>query len=477
MCNPTAADDTGVVVTISQNQGRRFLKRRTSSLLPLFKPSSCTLRFKKPDNLVDIGCFLTYLFSTTVLNLPVVLLPVAAASAVNDDGDISSYIASIASVAVFGSALGKLVNGHVCQYLGNQVSSCLYMILLCLASKWFASGQLLYAYACMEFCASLQWTALSVLLMKKYASQPQAYSHGIRKMSLASTGGQFLAKALGMILLSYNWHWTSVANTASLLALLGAAAVAICCSEEEKEQIAVNDENDDVVAVTTTCKKQSASRFSLSTAYNDIKVLFSSRLFWVVGICHAASMLGRSSDRVLGAFFRDATLLPGRVCGGLTLASTFGLIHGLHQAKSFLTLRDKEAFLKRRYMGAIVASVALALVSLVHNVPTTLTAILICIFGFLLTSSTAFLFFQIPNLVANTFVGREAVCLSMIDAIGFFVAAPLWKLFGILIGSVSYTASWCMVAACFGIGGTYMMRILQPMFLLQDLEASRKSEE
>jgi hypothetical protein len=419
------------------------------SLLPLFHSTSSA---------IDMGCFLAYLCSTTVLNIPVVLLPVAAAE---QTSQVSSLVASIASIAVFGSALGKLCNGFVCEEFGNARSSFWYMVGLCACTKWFASGSLQWASAGMEFFGSIQWTALSVLLATKYEGDAASYTKGIAAMSLASTGGQFITKTIGMILLQY-FHWKTIANAASLIALLGALFVWVLLQEAKGNDI-----------MTFAPQSREARWSQIRTdSYQMIK----SPVFWAVGVAHSASMLGRSSDRVLGAFFHEATSFSPRLCGGLTLSSTIGLLHGLKSARSFArlqTVKEKERFMKRRYIGATLSALSLAACAMVSsagrgvNLSNNVTACWIAVSAFFLTSNTAFLFFHIPNMVAKTFAS-QAVCLSAIDAVGFFVAAPIWKAFSLIQeAGYGYGASWMMVTSIFVMGGTLMCRFIKPVLIAE----------
>lgn len=408
-------------------------KLKSSSLLPLFRGPSF------PVTATDVGCFLAYICSTTVLNLPVVLIPVAAAESTNE---VASFVASIASVAVFGSALGKLLNGFVCEAFGNQRSSFWYLIGLSLCTKWFASGQLTYAYAGMEFFGSIQWTALSVLMMKRYANDPAGYTKGMAAMSLASTGGNFMTKTVAIVLLQY-FHWRTIANMASYLALIGALIVLFMLPEIPP----------------------SLKDFRLKKMIGDTSEIMSNRLFWVVGVAHSASMLGRGSDRIMGAFFHAATHFSPRLSGGLTISSTFGLFHSLRSGRSFCQMDGKEKllFMKRRYIGATVSALSLAVCAYFSSsIPPNVTATWIAISAFGLTSCTGFLFFTIPNTVANTFAS-PAVCLSTIDAVGFGVAATMWKAFGVLASNYNFTTSWMLVASIFVAGGAVMIPSMQPL--------------
>jgi hypothetical protein len=126
-------------------------------------------------------------------------------------------------------------------------------------------------------------------------------------------------------------------------------------------------------------------------------------------------MLGRGSDRILGAFFHEATHFSPAMSGAFTLSSTFGLLHGLSAGRNFGAMDgpEKERFMERRYVGAILSDkyhwqyVRNACADFIQRPK--LVAVWIALSAFGLTSNTVFLFFNIPNIVANTFPS-QAVC-------------------------------------------------------------------
>ena len=133
---------------------------------------------KQDAKSLTMAVFSTYLCSSIVMNLPILLLPMAAAehaiTTLTMDM-VSSLVMSIPSIAIMGSALGKFVNGFVCRELGAQRSSAIYLLLgsalCCLLFSYSPHNTtmtmttvLKWACAGMEFVASMQWTALSVVL-------------------------------------------------------------------------------------------------------------------------------------------------------------------------------------------------------------------------------------------------------------------------------------------------------------------------
>ena len=260
---------------------------------------------------LDLAVFCTYMSTAIAVNLPVVLLPMAAAEQVTAQG-VSSLVAAITSVAIIGGGVGKVVNGFVCQEAGGKKSSSYYLLGCAFCSLLFsmASSQIGLAYAGMEFFASMQWTALSVILANHYAKDPASFAAGITIMSLSSTAGQLVAKALGMTLLQY-FDWRTIARFGSLVAVMGALVVRTFIAERPAHVAPPKVEPFEWRRIGS----------SLKTSGRNV---LTNPLFWTIGFAHAMAMLARSSDRVLGTLFQDVTSLP-RKCSPMT--DFIGVLH------------------------------------------------------------------------------------------------------------------------------------------------------
>lgn len=94
-----------------------------------------------------------------------------------------------------------------------------------------------------------------------------------------------------------------------------------------------------------------------------------------------------------------------------------------------------------------------------------------------LSSNLSFQFFQIPAMVATTFFDRnKALCLSLFDAMGFFVSAQVWAATGKIVnseGQHGWSLSWLMLAAMFAAGGKTMMSILPSVLHKQQQRLAR----
>jgi hypothetical protein len=273
-------------------------------LLPVKMEETRIRVTKKQPSIIktlDVAIFFTYLCSSLVMNLPILLLPMAAAehASTGTTSDVSALVVSIMSIAIMGGGLGKLVNGFVCQEFGGKKSSAFYLLGGAVSSLLFSMAlpqtTLGWAYAGIEFFASMQWTALSVILAQYYQDDDASFASGITCLSMASTAGQLLAKFAGMTLLQY-LHWHSVARLGAIMALIGSFIVQVFVKEPSKTRI-----------------KTSKPTFRWTSIQSSASKVLSNPLFWVVGYAHAMSMVAKSSDRILGEFFSHATSLPSEL--------------------------------------------------------------------------------------------------------------------------------------------------------------------
>jgi dipeptide/tripeptide permease len=158
-----------------------------------------------------------------------------------------------------------------------------------------------WMYAGIEFFASMQWTALSVVLAQQYQDNDASFASGIQCMSMASVCGQLFTKFVGMTLLQY-LHWRTVAQLGAVMALIG-----LCIVQVFVKNVPPTDTT--TVQPTRTPSSFQWNRFFTSIQSSASKVL-SNPLIWAVGYAHAMSMVAKSSDRILGEFYSHATGLP-----------------------------------------------------------------------------------------------------------------------------------------------------------------------
>jgi MFS family permease len=158
---------------------------------------------------------------------------------------------------------------------------------------------------------------------------------------------------------------------------------------------------------------------------------------------------------------------------------TAGLVHGLVSGRAFHNTKDvtrQQAFISRRYAGAVLSALALAIVAhpAVASLITSkyITAGILVVLSACMTSCMAFQFFQIPSMVAQTFDSKKAVCISWMDATAFFMNAPIWALVGHVVATQGWSMAFCIIAALFGLGGFIMTSTITPVLEKQQEDAS-----
>ena len=395
---------------------------------------------------LDLCLFVTYFLHSITITLPVVLVPLIA----NDlQVPVASFAARVASLSTMGGGLGKLVNGFVCQSLGGSTASSLYLIgaatsLGALATLSQHVGPLLMA---LEFCASIQWTAMLLVLSNHYGSQ---LSSRVGLMTLASTSGMMATKLAGSALLQVV-PWRVVAIGGSVLAFLAAAIMQLLVAEQPTTGVTLRP-----------LPSYTPRGGSKDSSLGSVRSLFQSRLFWQAGLGHALIFLVKTMDRLVGSFYQDVVGVRRDLCGALTTSVTVGLLHGLGSGSK----RADETTLKRCYRRAVLSCLGLAacayppLSSLLFP-NRVLWTVSVALLSGVVASSLALQFYQLPPLVSANFGSSKSVCLSFMDGMGFFMSATLWVGLGQLVGSPhGWTKAFVACGALFASGGLCMLNAL-----------------
>lgn len=433
-----------------------------------------SLPFPSPDltknsnnRFLSFATISAYVCNMICTTAPIVLVPVISADptfGVEAAGMTSaSFVAKLASITMFGGLAGKIINGFVCQANGARRSLSLYLLCVsgCLAmiSKCNTFGQLAFATSGLEFFGTIMWTASNVLFATHFADDPARFTRQVGILSLCSTFAQILSKVGISYVLSLT-DWRTVSKCLTFVGLLGLYFV----------QAFVNDSPDRKV-------EPQVENASVGRVIQTIREVTSNPIFWRVGIAHATVFLVRTSDKVLGSFFRFASGLPLNICGGLTSSLTVGFAIGVIQngnKYSSLDSPEKERlFVKSLYQRAGLCALALAacaipsVSSLVGN--SDLLAGIIILLSGAMAHSVSFQFYNLPSTYAKNCGENKAVTLSFMDAMGFLVSAPMWAATSSLVGGgggvgessfLGWSIMWTVMAGCMEAGSLLMLGAL-----------------
>lgn len=426
---------------------------------------------------LDFAVFATYICSMFCLTAPVVLIPVISgdasmlvpSSSLFSSVTSSSFAASVASISVLGAGFGKLLNGFVCQTLGSRRSLTLYLSGLSIFAFLFSRAQnieqLTLAVTGMEFFSSIMWTACAVVFATHYEKDDQKFTSSISFLSLSSTIASLMAK-VGFSFLLTIMDWRSLATFSAFIAGSGVLVVNQFVTDSVEKKV-----------------KPEVEGLSLESVGESVEQVTNNSLFWKVGIAHAVMFLVRTSDKVMGGFFQEATNLPRSACGGLTSFMTIGFAIGaILSSRKFNSLphpKEKKNFV--RGLNLIAAASAIAL-SVCANPSTQsflaasglpLLPLTLVLASGLMACSVSFQFYTFPAKFAASFGKYKAVCLSFIDGLGFFVCALIWNLSSRIVGEngmfgqfegVGWMVTWGFLAASLVWGGEFMQPLLSQIF-------------
>jgi MFS family permease len=415
---------------------------------------------------IDGICYVSYLINVMVLSLPVVLLPLAATEQValgQHATTVSAVVAGVSSVATLGGAVGKFVNGFICQSFGSYACSKWYLAGLGLCSLGFSLSshptQLGLFFAGMEFFASIQWASLAVMLTNYYEMAPPVkLAAALTALGLSSTSGQILAKTVGVALASA-LHWRTTAQLGAVMALVGALVISRAPKQPHKEL-------KPVALVEKVNKKGSW----MSAVGASLKALLANKLFWMLALAHSMAFVARGTDRILGTFFHEFASLPHSISGGLTLSITLGLVYGLVTgSKQFAGLAhcqtSQRRFLAKRYVLNVAATLGLTALAATGGTlgNKIVLAAAVALLSGTLASNIAFQYFQFPSMIAKLFGEHKAVCISFLDGFGFLLSAPIFAATAKLVPSLGWSSTWGLLAVLFGAAGALMLYAIAPV--------------
>jgi len=261
----------------------------------------------------DAAIVTTYVCTQIAISLPVIMIPVIAADpfgpGVVNTMNTATFVGAIVSFSTLGAGCGKVVNGFVCQAIGGRQSGMIYMLGLAFFSLILSTTYSIHGYAIagMEFCASMMWTAMTVLLSERYEKDAVKLTSAIMSLSLASTTGTLIAKSVGGVLLS-QFHWRQVCMLSTCAALLGSALLYFTRGEDNASDTKIKSKTRSINL--STQEEIGSSNVSVESIKSSFVNVLGNRMFFAVAFAHFTSFIVRSSDKILGSFIVDATDLP-----------------------------------------------------------------------------------------------------------------------------------------------------------------------
>jgi hypothetical protein len=293
-------------------------KRPSRRAPPITKDAATTIETpekKLAITKMDVCLFATYFCNIIAVTLSVVTVPALAAEHFSSPHAMAAFCAGVASMAPLGGGFGKIINGFVCQRLGGQRSSWLYLVGLAVLSVAMSLttsaapiGLILMGF---EFLSSIQWTSICHVMMQQYQQQPELMARGIAIISLASTTGALAAKTFGACLLQAT-NWRVVTQCGAGVALLGALTMKVGVSDPQVQHAL------EPTKIIGGAENQNAKE-EKGGGLVALKVILSNPLFWQIGIAHSLGYLARGNDRLLGSFLQEISNLPRKYCNDALL--------------------------------------------------------------------------------------------------------------------------------------------------------------
>ena len=148
------------------------------------------------------------------------------------------------------------------------------------------------------------------MLARAYKHSPDQFSEGMRVLSIASTSGALLTKAAGIIMLRF-WHWRSICQISSVVALCGAAIVHMFIKEQD--HTTESDRLRASIQQRGGLRPGRPEQVKGISIISSLKRVFGSPMFWTCGLAHAMGFIARRSDAFLGSFLSAVCDVPSKL--------------------------------------------------------------------------------------------------------------------------------------------------------------------
>lgn len=462
------------------------------------------------------------------------------------DQNISSssiFASQLTSIVTLVTAFGKFINGALVDVAGARRLLLIYGTCTCLALMGLRTSTTpnwaIGCCAAVEFFSSINWSAAIVVLGAHYGGlngneSDGNFERGLYVISLASRCGSLLAIPLSSLLMKWtDLTWRGVAGLASWAAMGGVTVFYFKLTDSPGKvhdpqnpiRTMPNSIGDTSVAQRhslhpsfhlrspiQTALPQRVVNFVSSVVYTvlpSIRAILLSRVFWAVAMAHAGATMVKSSERILGTYFRDTSygVATESKAGAMTVFLSLGMLAGLFAGgKAFTRAADSEqrmhtksnvhhpdhtsghelytlthaAQIGTKNMIAFFycLSICMCYTLAFFAVPVVRKAlhlpVLVLILQVMATLGLGFgvavQYYHIPAIVSATYGKNRGVYIAYTDGVAALVSSIVWRIVG---GAVEegnpqgggWAYGWAAVALLLIFCGTLMLTILEVYFV------------
>lgn len=437
-------------------------------------------------NTLNTPLFVAYSLTTAATAVPVTLLP--AMSDTLQYAEDPAFAPRLTACAVLGTSCGKFLLSFMGDLFGARRTAVTCSILLTISLIALSACQTADAAAracfCIEFFQSVQWPCIIVLLATHYRQHGNtAYEGGIFVTSLASRFGVLLGIPLSSLMLRItSWRW--VALCGAWAGLIASSVLFLFIKDSPTEQ---NDPQNPIDPQLLAHYKRKEPKFSnlLSLLYAvfcqniapSVKHILQSPVFYIVALAHTGSSAVRTSERILGTYYRDTSLgtLSENRAGGLAVFLSFGTILGLMVAGHLYskgTERQRKRLITRLYISTILSCYTLAILANPWLRTNLNAPSLILIFQvmatFVMGFSIAVQLYHIPSLVGATFGCDKGMYAGYTDGLAYGLSSLVWRVVGNSVGGGSgagWAYGWMAVALILIVSAILMVEFMEHYFV------------
>ena len=355
------------------------------------------------------------------------------------------------------------------------------------------------------------------------------FERGLYVTSLACRCGSLLAIPLSSLLIKWTGlTWRGVAGLASCASFLGVVVFYLYLTDSPgkvhdpqnpiRTKPQSNNSSNNVPSArhnayhpsfhTWSTPQQSmyekAKMFCSSVFYTvlpSIKAILSSRVFWVIAIAHAGATMVKSSDRILGTYFRDTSfgVVTESKAGAMTVFLSLGMLGGLLVGgKAFVKAADSEQgrhntlnnpeshsltdavqvgtknMIAFFYCLSICSCYMLSFLAMPFVRRALHLPVLVLILQVLTTLGLGFgvavQYYHIPAIVGATYGQNRGLYTAYTDGVAALVSSIVWRIVG---GAVEegnpqgggWAYGWAAVALLLVFCGTLMIKMVELYFV------------